>query len=435
MQRIELRGPLGDGPVMKPLQQNKYWATGGWNRVDLREKLNADAIDVVEVIEACKPWQVLKMPLVCKMCEKNKAGQPYLDQVHWCFQHCLQCKDFYICIDCVSTTAFEQLKKDHKGHKFSQITTRPLSAPIYDGSDLEQLELFRNSQTSQQFFTYFPWFFHCFAGMDQVREFNRAQTIAALEMSPTRGSPEWLVLMEMQSYPVDWYLRTFGRGDWQSLLQNMGPLLDARIQSAKVSIQLNKLLLKLQGYQAEKVTLFGPGDIPTLGEAEAWRPLAANLAPSMVNYTTYTIPLQFMTVLDPFINQAKLERLLVNPSHEEPSPKSPNHNQHTGGEGSSKNFLNTFRKLRLGKHKSTSADLAGQKGNDELSPDKPLLGPDTDLDPYREMTRLWPMFSVVFKDHPGYSDLVSPVMMSDLSAFFGKMVCHICFLVCQYLLE
>jgi hypothetical protein len=111
---------------------------------------------LVQAIESSQLWKQLKTPIVCKICEKEKAGRPYLDQVHWCFQHCPQCEDFYICLDHVSSKTFEKMKQEHKDHKFIQITTRPLSAPLYDGSDLEHLKAFRDSKTSQQFFAYFP---------------------------------------------------------------------------------------------------------------------------------------------------------------------------------------------------------------------------------------------------------------------------------------
>ncbi|PVH75885.1 hypothetical protein DL98DRAFT_313732 [Cadophora sp. DSE1049] len=418
MQRIETTGPLGQGPELKPLQQNKYWATGGWNRTDLREQLDSDTIDFVKVIESSKPWEQLKMPIVCKICEKTKASQPYLDQVHWCFQHCIQCEDFYICIDCFPTEELQKLKGDHKDHKFVQITTRPLSAPIYDGSDLDHLELFCNSKTSQQFFSYFPWFFHCFAGFQEVREFNRNQTITALQSSPDIGSEEWMCLMEMQSYPVDWYTRTFGRGEWELLLQNMGPLLDARVQSAKASVQLNGLLLQLQKFNDEKAAFYGPGDIPCLREAERWRSVAASLAPNMLDYITYTIPLQFMTVLDPYIDQAKLDRLLSGTVEEEPNSSSQGAST---GQGLSSSLEDRLRNVRIGTGAEDATGGQGHSHIDGLSPNAPKLQPDTTTDQYREMTRLWPMFSVIFKNHPGYDDLVSPVMMSDLSSHFEKM--------------
>ncbi|KAG4435976.1 hypothetical protein IFR05_008557 [Cadophora sp. M221] len=411
MQRFEPDGPLGEGPKLEPLQQNKYWATGGWSRTDLREVLDADTIDFVEVVESCKPWEQLKIPIVCKICEENKAGQPYLDQVHWHFQHCVQCEDFYICIDCVQMEAFEKLKEDHKDHKFVQITTRPLSAQIYDGSDLDHLELFRNSKTSQQFFSYFPWFFHCFAGFQEVREFNRAQTIAALQSSPDIGSPEWMILMEMQGYPVDWYTRTFGRGEWELLLISMKPLLDARVQSASASIQLNGLLLQLQKFNDQKVAFYGPGDIPPLREAEQWRSIAASLAPNMVDYITYTIPMQFMTVLDPYIDDVKLSRLLYDAAEERSDLAS---HEPSSNSGTSTSLAEILGGLHIKKVKEDTE-------SETTLPDIPKLKPDTTSDPYREMERLWPMFSVIFKSHPGYDDLVSPVMMSDLSSHFDKM--------------
>lgn len=417
MERIETNGPLGQGPELKPLQQNKYWATGGWKRTDLREQLDADKIDFIKTIESSKPWEQLKLPIVCTICKQKKAGQPYLDQVHWSFQHCVQCEEFYICIDCFSNKEFDKLKSDHKDHKFVQVTTRPLSAPIYDGSDLEHLELFRKSKTSQQFFSYFPWFFHCFAGFQEVREFNRSQTIAALQRSPNRGSAEWLCLMEMQSYPVDWYTRTFGRGEWEVLLQNMRPLLDARIQSAQASVQLYGLLLQLQRFNDKKVAFYGDGDIPCLREAENWRSLSASLAPNMADYITYTVPLQFMTVLDPYINQEKVDRLLLTTIEE---GKSPNQETPTNTETSS-SLADGVRNLHVETREEDDTSSRGRSHIDGLSPDIPKMQPDTTIDQYREMTRLWPMFSVVFKDHPNYDDLVSPVVMSDLSSYFEKM--------------
>jgi hypothetical protein len=41
---------------------------------------------------------------------------------------------------------------------------------------------------------------------------------------------------------------------------------------------------------------------------------------------------------------------------------------------------------------------------------------------FKEMKRLWPMFDVIFSDVLGFEDLMSPVIVSDLSSYFGNMV-------------
>ena len=226
-----------------------------------------------------------------------------------------------------------------------------------------------------------------------------------------------MCLMEMQNYPVDWYTRTFGRGEWELLLLNMAPLLDARIESAKASVQLNGLLLQLQKFNDEKVAYYGKGDTPCLREAERWRSVAASLAPNMLDYITYTIPLQFMTVLDPYIDQAKLDRLLSSSVEEEPLRQGA-----STSEGRISRLGDDLQNIHLSETGKGATSLQIQSQSDGLSRGIPKLQPDNTTDQYREMTRLWPMFSVIFKSYPGYDELVSPVMMSDLSSHFERMV-------------
>lgn len=97
-----------------------------------------------------------------------------------------------------------------------------------------------------------------------------------------------------------------------------------------------------------------------------------------------------------------------------------------------KGFLSRFRRLNIGNNKQdTGTEPSVNSDDNVLPPDVPQRGPDRALDAYREMDRLWPMFSVIFKDHPGYNDLVSPVMISDLSSHFEKMVGGTQFCTCK----
>jgi hypothetical protein len=107
----------------------------------------------------------------------------------------------------------------------------------------------------------------------------------------------------------------------------MGPLLDARIQSAKASIQLSELLEQLKRFNNQKEAEYGLGDIRPLLEAENWRAMAVNMSPTMADYMTYTIPLQFMTILDPYINTTKINRLLLPPTEQHAAPASSSHDQ------------------------------------------------------------------------------------------------------------
>lgn len=425
MQPFELGKSYGGAAEIKPLRQSKYWASGGWSKVDLRQAIDPDAIDFVSVIESFQPWKQLKIPIDCQICTKEKVGQPYLDQVHWSYQQCLQCEDAFISAEHFSSKkVMKQWKEDHEGHKLIQFTTRPLAAPLYDGGDLDQLQAFRDSKTHKQFFTYFPWFFHCFAGMDESRTSSRNQMIAALLQSPTRGSESWNICMKTQDFPVDWYIRTFGGGPWESYLHSMQPLLDARIESAKASGQLNVLLLQLEHFKETKQSMYGPGDIPAAKASQQWRALVANLAPGIAEYTLYTMPLQFTTMLDSGINQSILRRLLVDSNPTVAAPRSGDlRRTAVSNIFPPVPFFSAFDAMRL-EDSNGSAFRASehQAKNETLAPDIPLLGPDNKGDAYREIDRLWPMFISIFRNHELYLDLVSPAMGSDLSSYFGKMV-------------
>jgi hypothetical protein len=203
----------------------------------------------------------------------------------------------------------------------------------------------------------------------------------------------------------------------------MGPLLDARIQSAKASIQLSELLEQLKRFNNQKEAEYGLGDIRPLLEAENWRAMAVNMSPTMADYMTYTIPLQFMTILDPYINTTKINRLLLPPTEQHAAPASSSHDSPPEAKGSSsKHILAKFGKLRIGKKKDLEDHESRHPEDDAVPSDVPRLRPDTNLDQHREADRLWPMFSIIFKDYESYDDLVSPVMMSDLSSYFDKMV-------------
>lgn len=285
--------------------------TGGYLKVDISKEPDASKINFVETIESCKPWEYLKLPINCTMCSDKKRNLPYLYQVHWCYLHCRTCKETFICGECFVTDAFAELRKSqHEDHEFVCIQTRPQSAPLFDGSSLKQLQYFQQADNDDEFFLYFPWFFHTFPGMDNFGDHYRQIFINDMNTRPNKGEAGWLALRRRLEFPTDWFMRCYAQGAWEPLHRNLGPTIKAQIQTAQKSAELHTLLLRLQDFNKEKIAQYGAGDIPAHPTARiAAANLTRRLAPNQVEYLLYTVPVQFTGVLDGQINQERVQNL------------------------------------------------------------------------------------------------------------------------------
>jgi hypothetical protein len=198
------------------------------------------------------------------MCHDRKQNWPYLFSVHWCYLHCRDCENTFFCEECFVKDEFAQVRSSkHEGHEFVRIQSRPLSAPLFDGSQLEQLEYLQKAETDDEFFTYFPWFFHTFPGMDNFRNHYAKIFMADMDTFENVGSPDWMALRERLRFPTDWFMRCYAQGDWKPLHKELGPTIESHIQTARVSAQLYSLVKLLEKYNQDKTTQYGAGDIIT----------------------------------------------------------------------------------------------------------------------------------------------------------------------------
>lgn len=67
------------------------WARGGWSRIDLAEEIDVNTINYVDVVESCKVWEYLKMPILCVLCKDPKTDPVIPERVHWLYQACTTC--------------------------------------------------------------------------------------------------------------------------------------------------------------------------------------------------------------------------------------------------------------------------------------------------------------------------------------------------------
>jgi len=313
-----------------PVNNNNYWVYGGWQGTtsNTLEDVNVESLDFISVIEKIQPWKKLKLPIKCILCDQRKKELLLLDQVHWLYFQCTsyrsggdhssRCRDLLVCADCVTTSSFwHQRMTTHANHNIVPIETRPLWSPIYDGSDLEQLQLFKTARSEDEFLLYFPWFFHCFEGMDKVRDyyselfFNKGMEKIRLDLETGVISDEEakdrrgdLVLCNL---PVDWFMRTCLRENWRMLHNSLQKLVDARVQLAGCSMRLNALRVRLEGYVKEKEDVYGKDDIQNLFADPVQRDLINNRGSR--DYNLYMLPLTLLTILN---DQRQLKKLLFN---------------------------------------------------------------------------------------------------------------------------
>jgi hypothetical protein len=299
-------------PDLEEPDTDKYWIIGGFGRCDISKEPEVSRINYVQSIESCKPWESLKLPIDCSMCMERKRNWPYLHSVHWCYLHCRTCKEVFICEECFVTDDFQVLRaSSHEDHEFVRIQTRPRTAPLFDGSQLEQLQCFQKASSGDEFFLYFPWFFHSFPGMDNFRHHYSQIFIKDMELNHLdQSSPSWHALRERLDFPTDWFMRSFAQGDWKPLHLELGPTIEAQIQTAVRSKQLCVLLRRLQKYNEDKVARYGAGDISAHPTALlAAKTLGATLDPDLADYFIYTIPVQFSGVLNNQIDQENIQKL------------------------------------------------------------------------------------------------------------------------------
>ena len=226
--------------------------------------------------------------------------------------HCNECPDFQVCPECTYTERCKQaLATEHAGHGLVLLQYRPIAVPLYNGSDLQLIEKFSQVKSEKDFFTYFPFFFNDLSGMDDFTASNR-QKIKQLWME----KPELVGLKVTTNFPTDWFVRTYGHGDWQSLHQSLMDVhIHQRLLATRMTSRLYKLLVQLRYFQLAKKRQYGKNNIPaTEWAVSTGRKMLRNelFWGKIEPFIVYTLPCQFHTQLDAKISIPRLERVLPN---------------------------------------------------------------------------------------------------------------------------
>lgn len=217
----EASGDLPEPIVIRP---DKYWIKRNpWEtNADPDREIPPETIHFLSTLEASRSWEALKLPILCSICTNQKVDDTFhIDKVHWKYVHCTKCPDFFACGSCTKVPSTAVLSKldSHRSHgKLITIQSRPFWAPIYDGSDLDQLQACMEANSDDEFFLYFPWYFHCFQGMDIVRLvylqslYKEITTTGVL--FPTPSQIERInIITRFLPAPVDWNARMFVTGN------------------------------------------------------------------------------------------------------------------------------------------------------------------------------------------------------------------------------
>lgn len=332
--------------------------------------VDVDGLDLVSVIEACRPWEQLKLPIDCSICKNEHPDGPLVRRAHWEYLHCQQCPDYFVCTPCAGTMSFIVDRiGTHMGHDFVRIRARPLESPLYDGSDLEQLVCFQASRSADSFFVYFPWFFHSFEHMHDMSMVFRHMFLEEMRKKTVDETlqvteRELEKILEMLEFPVDWFLRAYGGGDWKRFHSQLQPLIDSRIKTARTSQKICQLLSIAKGFIDNKVKLHGPGDVACPFQKEAALEYPIVLEWTAADFGLYMIALHTLTVLNDQIKLPLLTRAISD-----------------GIENGEANLV--------------SANNAGNAGGKSHLSNQILP----------EAKRLWPMFELLFKDDPKFAEL------------------------------
>lgn len=365
------------------VRADKYWVLGGSliARSDPREEIDVKSINLVQYVESARTWEHLKIPIFCSICTDHQRI-PFLDQFHWKYLNCAACVSFFVCGKCVesnSAAAVRQLRSHREHGDLVVIQTRPFSRPLHDGSDLEHMKLFKTVNTVDQFFLYFPWFFHSFAGMDELRNLLREAYLKEAKRKLALPGANRSMLEDMirlYDLPVDWFLRAYSGGNWRRLHRSLQGMITERIQVAKSSAILYKLLLWLQGFVKRKEDRYGTSDIPAGALIINREKEAASVFGTFHHFVAYLWPLHGQTSQNAMINRTELQGILR-----------------------SKSYRGPLEATTAGGVMLASACEAGYLMEGSTSHLSNPFGP--------EFQRLWPMFKLLFKDDPEYSSLVS----------------------------
>ncbi|KAL5340424.1 hypothetical protein BJX70DRAFT_108032 [Aspergillus crustosus] len=361
-------------PEPIPQGNHQHWST--IRSSETLKTINCNPLSYIHALDSSKPWERLKMPILCSICKEQKATWPLLDQVHWKYLHCTECPNIFACGNCLASTEPDTLHT--KDHECIVLQTRPFASPTPDGSELQQLQLFKDVQTAGDFFLYFPWFLHCFEGMEEAKHGSREAIFTQMLQGDLHieedQMPSWALCLR---FPVDWYSRWFGVGNWRALHQSLQSTVDARIQVARGSKMLNELLGRVRGIVDAKERCFGKENIPHRMPSQYEDVVASLVTPEGRDYLRYTFPLQFLTTLDAEINQDKIQDAMQFHA-KNPEPNASHNNLQSAGDHYPSEGI-----CRI----STSASYNA------------------------ETERLWPIFKLLFGEFSEFKHLVKPRLL------------------------
>ncbi|KAH8901128.1 hypothetical protein GQ53DRAFT_814608 [Thozetella sp. PMI_491] len=377
------------------VRPDKYWALHGTFSAGSNPlaELDANSINLIECVDAVRTWEALKIPIICACCMDRDDGRSFLDHFHWKYLHCPSCLNFFVCGECCASTSASVVQQvnSHRAHgPLVPIQTRPFSRPLHDGSELAHLRIFRSVTTADHFFLYFPWFFHCFGNMDAIRNYLRQAFIeratqAMAEPDADRDALE--STMSLFDFPVDWFLRAYGGGDWKRFHQALQGMLNEKIHVAQASTRIYMQLQRLQSFVARKEAVYGSGDIPRLGTTAHTR-AAAQAFGVFEGFLTYLMPLHMSTVQNQDIDNTMLRRILQT---------------NTYHRAENNDLINEILEADLASAGSSGFTMEGSTSH--------LSNPFAP-----EVLRLWPMFKLLFEDDAEFGHLVQGVP-SDLTPF------------------
>ncbi|KAH7322656.1 CHAT domain-containing protein [Stachybotrys elegans] len=391
----------GQFPVPVVARGFKYWARSH-HRHTTKGALPVEDLDLVQVIEARQPWEQLKLPILCSYCGDRDLENFDVTDVHWEYLHCTKCQNYFLCGSCVSAHIAHPILPSHllpsEHGQIIIITSRPYWWPCFDGSDIDQLVAFRDKggNSHDDFFLYFPWFFHGFEGMDYVRlayqrrllQDSLVHSLASMSLEIDHAATD--NVFRFVEDPVDWYMRIYATGNWKELHQRIQPLVDERIHTARQSQKLNVFLEELQGFVHQKSQAYGSGDITCNDSLLKAAGLAEGVIQGPDKFLAYLVPLQMTNILNTEIDKEKVQQII-----------------HVGENGLDDPSL----EASLPSPRQTGALVSA--GNLGVYP-APISSHLSNL-MLSESQRLWPMFRSIFKDDERFATLKTQEAFNDFT--------------------
>ncbi|KAI9765040.1 MAG: hypothetical protein M1840_007865 [Geoglossum simile] len=121
-------------------------------------------------------------------------------------------------------------------------------------------------------------------------------------------------MMNLYDFHVGWFMRTYGRGNWQLLHQSLLRLIDERVQVAKSSARFDRLFLRLQDFVATKEQFIILDSLSGIVDFHG----------ILKNFALYLVLLHFSTIQNGSIDQARLRSIPHDGSYQSPGePDSP----------------------------------------------------------------------------------------------------------------